>query len=72
MGKILGLIGELIPIIAGIYCVLYFGGHKTPKTNNDKDLERFNQFKSNHGTKMKVLGIILIIFGVFGFIRIVL
>ena len=69
MGNILGIIGELIPIIAGVYCVLYFGGYKEPKTNDAEKLKRFNEIKGKHGKKIKILGYILIIFGVFNLIK---
>ncbi len=69
MGNIFGIIGELIPIILGVYCVLYFGGYKQPKTNDTEKLERFNEIKEKHGGKIKILGYILILLGAFNLIR---
>ncbi len=64
MGNLLGIIGDLIPIITGLYCVLYFGGYKEPLSNDEEKLERFNAIKEKHGKKLTILGYVLMIFGV--------
>jgi hypothetical protein len=61
MRNLFGIIGELVPIISGVYCILYFGGYKIPKTK--ENLDGFNKLKEKHGKKIVILGIILILFG---------
>ncbi|MDO6739396.1 hypothetical protein [Wenyingzhuangia sp. 2_MG-2023] len=69
MQSIFGIIGELIPIIGGVYCVLYYGGYKTPKAKNDESLKKFNEQKEKHGKKFTILGYLLIAYGLFNIIR---
>ena len=69
MGNIFGILGELIPIIIGIYCITYFGGYKTPKSNDSEKIQRFNEIKDEHGKKITVLGFILVAFGVFNLVK---
>ena len=73
MGKILGLLGALIPVISGIYCIVYFGGYKTPKfDNNTGNEEMFNNLKKNHKKKIVILAIFLIIWGIIQALKILL
>lgn len=69
MENIFGAIGEIIPIVAGIYCILYFGGYKSPKTKNNESLDKFENLKKKHGKKIILMGVFLILFGVFNLVK---
>jgi hypothetical protein len=72
MGFIGGIIGELIQLLAGVYCVLYFGGYKTIKFKDDSQRESFEKLKSKHGKKFVYLGYFLVLLGVYGILRMLL
>lgn len=65
MGNIFGVVGALIPIIVGIYCILYFGGYKTPKSKDTAALEKFENTKTKHGKKLIFMGVFLVLYGLF-------
>lgn len=69
MENIFGAIGELIPILGGIYCILYFGGYKTPKTKNNEKLEKFENMRARHGKKITIIGVFLVLFGAFNLLK---
>ncbi len=72
MGQILGILGELIPLLGGIYIVVYFGGYRTPKYKNEAQKESFEKLRSKHGKKVFYLGIFLILYGAYGITRMIL
>ncbi len=69
MGIILGVFGEILAIIIGLYCLLYFGGFISPKAEDDSKLEQFNKLKNKHGKKIMALGLVLILYGIINIIR---
>ena len=72
MGQIFGILGELIPLVAGVYCILYFGGYQTPKYNDESQKLKFEELKDKHGKKFYFGGIFLAFYGAYGIIQILL
>jgi hypothetical protein len=72
MGLIGGIIGELIQLLAGFYCILYFGGYKTINVKYNNQKESFEKLKSKHGKKFVYLGCFLVVMGVYGVIKLLL
>ena len=62
----MGLLGELIPLILGIYLFLLFTGILTPNFRNEEQKIKFEQLKTNHSGKIKFLAIFLIAIGLYG------
>ncbi|MCB0479041.1 MAG: hypothetical protein KDC84_12810 [Crocinitomicaceae bacterium] len=63
------IIGSLIQIAGGIYLALLFGRAITPNFKDDEKREYYLKLKKNHGSKLVILGALLIAFGVFQLVR---
>ena len=51
----------LIPLLGGIYCILYFKKYIKPKFKNEEHKEKYEAYINRNGKKMSWLGFFLII-----------
>jgi len=45
-------IDVLIPLLGGIYCILYFGKYITPKFKNEEQEEKYKFYIEKNGKKI--------------------
>lgn len=69
MGFIFGIIGELIPLLAGIFCIQIFSGRRTPEFKNHHQKVQFDKLKNKHGKKLVYLGYFVAIMGGIGMLK---
>jgi len=57
------LLSNVLIIVGGIYCILYFGGFVVPKHRNEELREKFEDYKKRRGKFLVFTGSLLVLLG---------
>jgi len=68
MGNLFGLIGDLIPVIAGVALILFYGGYVKPEHTSEKNKEKYEEMIKKRKSFFVPLGYLAVIIGLFTFV----
>ena len=68
MGNLFGLIGDLIPIIAGVALILFYGGYVKPEHKTEKNKETYEAMIKKRKSFFVPLGYLAVVIGLFTFV----
>jgi len=65
MGNLFGFIGDLIPIIAGIALILFYGGYIKPEHKTEQNKMKYEAMIKKRKSFFVPLGYLAVIIGIF-------